>query len=49
VDILAFAGLTFLFFALKEKLRMKSVHVVLTALALSCLNYILTAFVNSVR
>ena len=46
VDILAFAGLTFLFFALKEKLRMDSVHLVLVALALFCLNYILTWVIN---
>ena len=46
VDILAFAGITFLFFALKEKLRMGTVHLVLITLVLSCLNYLLTFFMN---
>ena len=47
VDILAFAGITFLFFALKEKLRMQTIHVVFAALALSCLNYLLTWVMNN--
>ena len=47
VDILAFAGLTFLFFAVKEKLRLGTVHLVLIAMALSCANYIITWLINS--
>ena len=47
VDILAFAGLTFLFFALKEKLRLESVHVVFAALVLAFLNYLLTWAMNN--
>ena len=47
VDILAFAGITFLFFALKEKLRMETVHVIFAALSLSCLNYFLTWVVDN--
>ena len=46
VDILAFAGITFLFFALKEKLKLETIHVVFAALALSCLNYLLTWLMN---
>ena len=42
VDILAFAGLTFLFFALKEKLRLNIAQVLLVVFACSCLNYLLT-------
>ncbi|MCL2086747.1 MAG: DUF1624 domain-containing protein [Oscillospiraceae bacterium] len=42
VDILAFAGLAFLFFALTEKLKLKLIHIALISLVLSCLNYILT-------
>jgi uncharacterized membrane protein len=42
IDILAFAGLTFLFFALMEKLKLRFIHIVLITLALSCLNYLLT-------
>ena len=40
VDILAFAGLALLFFALAEKLRLPPVDVALVALILSCLNYL---------
>ena len=46
VDILAFAGLTFLFFALKEKLRLESVHLLLAALVLTFLNYLFTWAMN---
>ena len=42
VDILAFSGLTFLFFALMQKLKFNHVHIILITLAFSCLNYILT-------
>jgi uncharacterized membrane protein len=46
-DILAFAGLTFLFFALVEKMRIKLIHVILVTLVLSCLNYLVSAaFIN---
>jgi len=47
VDILAFAGITFLFFALMEKLKLESIHVAFTALALACLNYLLTWLMNT--
>jgi len=42
VDILAFAGLTFLFFALAERCRLKIVHILIIVLVLSCANYLLT-------
>ncbi|MCL2055125.1 MAG: DUF1624 domain-containing protein [Oscillospiraceae bacterium] len=47
IDILAFSGLTFLLFALKEKLRLKTVHLVIFALVLSCLNFIFTVPVDN--
>ena len=47
IDILAFAGLTFLLFALKEKLGLKTIHLVMFTLLLSCLNLILTHPVDS--
>ena len=40
VDILAFAGLTFLFFALVEKLKLKNAQILLIALVISVINYI---------
>ncbi|MDR2546537.1 MAG: heparan-alpha-glucosaminide N-acetyltransferase domain-containing protein [Lachnospiraceae bacterium] len=40
VDILAFAGLTFLFFALALKLKMKNLHILLVALVISVINYL---------
>jgi len=40
IDIFAFAGLTFLFFALVEKLKLKNVHLILVALIFSLINYI---------
>jgi uncharacterized membrane protein len=40
VDILAFAGLTFLFFALTEKLKLKNVQILLIVLVISIINYI---------
>ena len=46
VDILAFAGLTFLFFALKEKLQWENVHLVLVTLVLVSLNYLITWAMN---
>lgn len=42
IDILAFAGLTFLFFALMKKWRLEPVHIILITLVLSCANYLLT-------
>ena len=48
IDILAFAGLTFLLFALKEKLRLTTVHLVIFTLVLSCLNIILTIPVDNI-
>jgi uncharacterized membrane protein len=46
VDILAFAGLSFLFFALMEKLRLRCVDVVLITLVLSCLNFVIIPIDN---
>ena len=48
IDILAFAGLTFLIFALKEKLRLKNIHLVVFTLVLSCLNLILTNPIDNI-
>jgi uncharacterized membrane protein len=42
IDILAFAGITLLFFASMKKLKLRFIHIVLITLALSCLNYLLT-------
>ncbi|MDR2571481.1 MAG: acyltransferase [Oscillospiraceae bacterium] len=47
VDSLAFAGLTFLFFALCIKLKLKTIHIVLTTLSIACLNYVVTRFISS--
>jgi uncharacterized membrane protein len=47
VDILAFAGLTFLFFALKEKLGLKLRYLILITLVVSSLNYILSMALNN--
>ena len=41
VDILAFAGLVFLLFALKEKLGLGTSHLILFTLLMSCLNFLL--------
>ncbi|MCL2053753.1 MAG: acyltransferase [Oscillospiraceae bacterium] len=46
-DILAFSGLTFLLFALKEKLRLQTVHLVIFTLFLSCLNFLFTVSVEN--
>jgi len=40
VDILAFAGLTFLFFALVEKWKLKNAQILLIALVMSIVNYV---------
>ncbi|MDR2569795.1 MAG: DUF1624 domain-containing protein [Oscillospiraceae bacterium] len=47
VDILAFAGLTFLFFALCIKLKLKTIHIVLITLLIACLNYVFTRFISN--
>jgi uncharacterized membrane protein len=47
IDILAFAGITFLFFALVKKLKLRFIHIILITLALSCLNYLLTVPVDN--
>jgi uncharacterized membrane protein len=47
VDILAFAGLTFLFFALSNKWQMKPVHIIYATLSISCLNYVFTWMVSN--
>jgi uncharacterized membrane protein len=46
IDILAFAGLAFLFFALCKKLQLEHVHIVLITLAIACLNYVFTWLVS---
>ena len=48
IDILAFAGLTFLVFALKEKLRLKTIHLVVFALVLSSMNLLLTNQIDNI-
>jgi hypothetical protein len=47
IGILVFAGITFLMFALKEKLRMQTVHLVLFTLVISCLNFLLAVPVEN--
>jgi uncharacterized membrane protein len=48
IDILAFAGITFLFFALMKKIKLRFINIVLVTLVLSCLNYLLTVSTDNV-
>ena len=48
IDILAFSGLTFLLFALKEKFKLMTIHLIIFALVLSCLNLILTRPIDNI-
>ena len=48
IDILAFAGITFLLFALKEKFKLKNIHLVIFTLILSCLSLILSKPVDNI-